>query len=80
MASPEWLEIFRSYTADELASHVVSLKKQITVFSSQTVKDKSYTKDLGELKSQLSSAIRIQTERRQPPGSSRMTVADFSGI
>lgn len=63
MASPEWFEIFRSYTPEELATHISSLKQEISVYAAQAVGSKSYTKDLAELRGQLSSAIRVQNER-----------------
>jgi len=69
MASPEWLEIFRSYTPDELAAQVAALKAQVSVFSQQAIGQKSYTKDLNELRGQLSAAIRVQNERSQPSDS-----------
>lgn len=81
MASPEWLEIFRSYTGEELAAQITELKKQVSVFSSQQVGSKSYTKDLGELRGQLSAAIRVQKERSQEPGVNQSVgVTDFSRI
>jgi hypothetical protein len=40
MASPEWLEIFRSYTPEALAQQVTDLKKQVSVFTSQKVGSK----------------------------------------
>ena len=80
MASTEWLEIFRSYTPTELAAQVTDLKKQISVFTSQTVGQKSYTKDLTELRGQLSAAIRVQNERAHPKDNPGFGITDFSGI
>lgn len=80
MASPEWLEIFRSYTPEDLATMVTDLKKQIGVFTSQQVGSKSYTKDLGELRGQLSAAIRVQNERANPRGNPGFGITDFSGV
>ncbi len=65
MASPEWIEIFRSYTQDELFAHVAKLKQNISVFSQQAVGSKSFTRDLNELRSQLAAAVRVQNERSQ---------------
>lgn len=79
MASPEWCEIFRSYTPDELAAHVTSLKQEISVYATQAVGSKSYTKDLGELRAQLSSAIRVQNERGST-GNVSVGVTDFSKL
>lgn len=80
MASPEWLEIFRSYTPEELAAQIVDLKKQVSVFTSQQVGSKSYTKDLGELRGQLSAAIRVQKERANPRGNPGFGITDFSKV
>jgi hypothetical protein len=79
MASPEWLEIFRSYSPEALAAQVEELKKQVSVFTSQQVGSKSYTKDLGELRGQLSAAIRIQNERANP-GQAGFGITDFSRV
>ncbi len=79
MASPEWLEIFRSYAPDELAAHVGTLKRQISVFTQQAVGSKSYVKDLRELKEQLSAAVRVQKERAQP-GNPAVGITDFSRL
>lgn len=81
MASPEWLEIFRSYTPDELAAHITTLKGEISVYASQGHGDKNYTKDLAELRSQLSSAIRVQNERAATARGfgGNVTQVDFSG-
>lgn len=81
MASPEWLEIFRSYTPDELTAHITQLKSEISVYTSQGHGDKNYTKDLAELRSQLSSAIRVQNERaaKARGRGGCVTQVDFSG-
>ena len=80
MANPEWMEIFRSYAPAELDAHVVELKKQISVFSAQNVGQKGYTKDLAELRGQLSAAIRIGTERGQSGRNQSCGVVDFSRV
>lgn len=79
MASPEWLEIFRSYTADELSAHIADLKKEISVYAVQQIGSKSYTKDLAELRSQLSSAVRVRGERSSSAPSAA-GVGDFTGV
>ena len=79
MANPEWMEIFRSWEPVKLAAHVAELEKQISVFAMQNVGQKGYTKDLGELRGQLSAAVRIQTERGLPANQS-VGVTDFSRI
>jgi hypothetical protein len=77
MANPEWMEIFRSWEPVKLAAYVAELEKQISVFATQNVGQKGYTKDLGELRGQLSAAVQIQTERGLPPNQS-VGVTDFS--
>lgn len=79
MANPEWAAIFRNFTPDELAAQITELKKQISVYSAQSVGNKSYTKDLAELRGQLSAAYLVQQERsnRRDPG---YGVTDFSRI
>lgn len=79
MASPEWLEIFRSYTPEELTAHITALKKEISVYAAQQVGSKSYTKDLAELRSQLSSAVRVQSERSSSAPAAA-GVGDFSAV
>lgn len=77
MASPEWLEIFREWDAAKLQAHIQNLEEQISVFTTQQVGQKSYVKDLAELRGQLSSAYRVKKERanRGNPG---VFVTDFS--
>ena len=78
MANPEWLEIFRSYEPSELEEKITELKGQISVFVSQQVGQKNYTKDLAELRGQLSAAVRVRNERRGNRGP-RSWVTDFRG-
>ena len=78
MANTEWLEIFRVWPPEKLASHVGKLEEQIEVFSSQQIGSKSYVKDLGELRGALSAAARVVKERTRPnPGAG---IIDFSNI
>jgi len=79
MASPEWLEIFRSWAPEKLAAHMARLEGQISVFTSQAVGQKNYTKDLAELRGQLSAAVRVQNERSKP-GERGFGITDFSRI
>jgi len=79
MAASDWAEIYRSYSPEELATEIVELKKQKSVFSSQQIGSKSYTKDLQMLQSQLQAAIRVQNGRKAPEGEFS-GVVDFSGV
>lgn len=63
MASPEWVEIFESYSPAELAARIAELKEEVSVYSQQNVGTKSYTKDLAELRGQLAAAVRVQKQR-----------------
>ncbi len=79
MASAEWLEIYADYTADELNTEITALKKAQSIFVTQAVGSKSFTRDLQELKNKLSSAIRIRNERGSGNiNNQNMGVADFS--
>lgn len=80
MAAPEWMEIFRSWSTPQLQAQIDTLNKQISVFSTQQVGSKSFTKDLRELRDQLSSAVRTLNERSLPPGNDRVGITDFRNI
>jgi len=80
MASPEWLEIYRSYTPEELAAEVALLKKQSTIIAQQSTAGKSFTRDLQVLSGKLSAAVRIQNERRFGPGNPSVILTDFRGV
>ncbi len=77
MASPEWVEIFESYSPEELAAQITKLKDQVSVYSQQAIGNKSYTKDLAELRGQLAAAGRVQKARTLKGDHSR-GVSDFS--
>lgn len=79
MASPEWIETFRSFTGEELAAQILALKKQISVYSSQQIGSKSYVKDMSALKDQLHAAVRVQNERSHSSQGSGGYV-DFSQV
>lgn len=79
MANPEWLEIFRSYGVEELAGHIANLKQEISVYATQQIGSKSYTKDLAELRGQLSAAVRVQKER-STRGNPSVGIADFRRV
>lgn len=78
MANTEWLEIFRSWDLPKLQAHEAKLEEQISVFSSQGVGSKNYTKDLGELRGQLSALVRVKGEK-SGKAAPRVIVTDFSG-
>ncbi|MEA3209044.1 MAG: hypothetical protein QOE70_2101 [Chthoniobacter sp.] len=85
MASPEWLEIFRGYDNPALLAELSKLRNNVSVFSSQAVGQKNYTKDLQALKDQLSSATRVCEERglittTKPRNQPFFGVTNFSGV
>jgi hypothetical protein len=64
MTSQEWLEWYRNeYTADELQDEVDSLKEQLSIFASQSVGSKSFTRDLEALKQRCNAASRAKLEK-----------------
>ena len=80
MALADWLEIYRSYTGPDLAAEVVSLQNSLKGgFQSQGSGSVSHARDLGELRDRLRAATRVQGERRNRGGSSRMGRVDMSG-
>lgn len=80
MTSQEWLEWYKNeYTADELQDEIDSLKEQLSVFSSQAVGSKSFTRDLEALKQRCNAASRAKTEKgKTNVGTSGVT--DFSCV
>jgi len=79
MGSPEWMEVYRTYTGEELSTEIAALKKQKSVYSGQNIGAKGYTKDLHELMNQLHAAVRVQNERTHQGDGSSGTV-DFSQV
>lgn len=64
MSDGDWLAIYRTYDSASLQARIDALKAEISVYASQSIGQKSYEKNLQELKLQLSAAIRAQQERR----------------
>jgi hypothetical protein len=64
MASNEWMEIYRSYSNEELEKEITMLKEQATLYTSQAIGDKQYTKALDVVQNRLHAAIRVRNERR----------------
>ncbi len=75
----DWLEIYRSYTASDLAAEVVSLQNSVRGgFVSQGSGSVTNQRDLTELRDRLRAAVRVQGER-SGRAASRVARADFSG-
>ena len=81
MAVTTHLEIYRSFTPDELVAERVDLLKQRKGFTSQQAGGKSYTQDLGRIDDQLQALVRVQNERGGPQlgGADSRATADFGG-
>lgn len=79
MAAKDWSEIYDSYSVEELTEEISSLKKQKSVFVTQQVGSKSFTRDLGELRDQLQAAIRVKNLKSADPDAFSGRV-DFSGV
>jgi hypothetical protein len=80
MASQEWIEIYRSYTSDELDTAISDLKQQETLFTQQSVGSKSFSKDLRELRDKLHAAERVRNERSQSAANQGFGIPDFSNV
>lgn len=83
--SPDWIEIYKTYTGDELAAEITSLKNAISAASgitAQGVGSKNYARDLNHLTSRLAAAVRVQNLRTSsaigPRLSGHWGVPDFS--
>ncbi|MES2569350.1 MAG: hypothetical protein V4710_04765 [Verrucomicrobiota bacterium] len=79
MASPEWLEIYRNYDDAKLDQEIAEIEAEKSVYTSQGVGNKNYTKDLSEIRGRLSSAYRVKSERKHPVNQSVGQV-DFSRL
>ena len=80
MGLADWLEIYRSYTAPDLAAEVVSLQAGLRGgFVSQGSGSVQNQRDLAELRDRLRAAVRVQGER-SGSAAGRVARADFSGM
>lgn len=82
----DWIEIYRSYSADELASEITRLKKAISDadgINSASSGSKTYQRDLLHLKNRLQAAVRVSGQvgasGRSPRDAGLWGVPDFSG-
>ena len=65
MAADQWMEIYRSYTSEELATERTELQKTLKgSLTSQASGTVSGTKDLQEARDRLQALTRVQNERR----------------
>ena len=69
MAAENWMEIYRSYTGEELGEEIVQLKKDVRgAFSAQGSGSVSHSRDLSQLEARLQAAVRVQNERANRNG------------
>lgn len=87
MASQDWIEIYRSYTDDELAEELNDLKKQLKSaggITGQGSGSVNYSRDLLHLQGRLHACVRVRGERSSssfgPKANGHWGVADFSGV
>jgi hypothetical protein len=78
MASLEWMEIYRTYSPAELDAEIIALKGQATLYTSQTMGEKSYAKDLVMVQNRLQAAVRVRNERSSRYTNPSYGVPDFS--
>ncbi len=57
MAAENWMEIYRSYTGEELVEEITQLKKDVRgAFSQQGSGSVNHQRDLGQLEARLQAA------------------------
>jgi hypothetical protein len=79
MAKDDWIEIYGTYTAEELATEMADLKKSLKgSYAAQGHGNTSHQRDLGELRDRLAAAARI-ANRKSEGGAMRVGQVDFSG-
>ncbi len=79
MGVADWKTIYRAYDAEELATEMADLKKDLKgAFSSQSSGGTSHSREQSELRDRLNAATQVQRER-SGSSRSRRGVVDFSG-
>jgi len=74
MAAETWMEIYRSYTTEDLAEEITQLKKDVRgAFTAQGSGGVNHQRDLGQLESRLQAAVRVQNERANRNGGNPST-------
>ncbi len=75
----DWLLIYRSYSAEELADEIVFLREEMrNPYSAQGLGSQSAQRDMRSLTNRLSAAVRVRDERNGVRAI-RDSVVDFSG-
>ncbi len=75
MADASWIEIYSSYTGEELAAEIVQLKGELTIYRTQSVGSKSFERDLESLKNRLHAAVRARNEKNNAGKSNSVKTA-----
>jgi hypothetical protein len=75
MAYTDHLEVYQSFSTEELTEEVTRLKTARKGYLSQSAGSKAYTQDLRRVDDMLRAAVRVQNER----GSSVSTAAGSRG-
>ena len=78
MAASDWIEIYSTYTDEQLVAEQTELRKMAAPFSSQTIGSKSYTKDIREVRDRLQAIVRVR-KNKSATSEDFSAVADFSG-
>ena len=79
MAKADWIEIYSSYTSEELAAELAQLKNDVRgSLAAQGHGATSHQRDLGELRDRLAAATRVAT-RGAKGGTWQVGQVDCSG-
>lgn len=77
-AKEEWIDIYDSYSDEELTAEIATLKSQASnPYVTQSEGQRGYTRSINEARSKLAAAIQIQKDRTNAH-KPRHGQADFS--
>jgi hypothetical protein len=80
MSFVAWIEIYRTYSTEDLVAEIADLRKQSkSNYTGQSAGNKSYTKDPNLVADKLRAAARVMAERGGNGGADFAGVVDFSG-
>lgn len=79
MSNGSWNLIYRGYSSEDLLAERDNLRSQLSIFATQSVGSKSFTRDLRELRDRLEACQFVVNERGQLVKHSEVTV-DFSQL
>ncbi len=79
MPYTDHLEVYQSFSAEELTAEITRLKTERKGFVSQSAGSKSYQQDLRRIDDMLRAAVRVQNERGSGrTGADSRAQVDFS--